>query len=341
MLIYHLLNWQKQKNSTLLNSCIAAYKENINKLKDQQISTPITPPYLKKGDTVAITCPAKKLPSDINDAVKLLESWGLNVILGETVHSSWHQFAGTDEVRTNDFQRFLDDPTVKAIFAARGGYGTIRIIDRLDFSTFQIHPKWIVGFSDITILHSHIQALYKIETIHGQMPLTIPDGTKVSLETLRKALFNEKFEYNYESRFKNRSGEASGILTGGNLTLLLMMAGSVSEQDYAGKILFLEDVGEYLYSIDRMMWNLKRAGILKSLNGLIIGAFNELKDNDIPFGQTAEEIILEHVSEYDYPVCFNFPAGHIDDNRALIFGRGARLNVEDQHVFLEYFYNYS
>jgi len=295
-----------------------------------------TPSYLQPGDTVAVTCPAKKLPRNIEDAVNLLESWGLNVILGETVNASWHQFAGSDDLRTTDFQRFLDDPSVKAIFAARGGYGTIRIIDRLDFSGFKNRPKWIIGFSDITILHSHIQALYETESIHGQMPLTIREGSEISLETLRKALFNEQYNYSYTSQANNRSGEADGILIGGNLSLLVMMAGSVSEQDYSGKILFLEDVGEYLYSIDRMMWNLKRSGKLNNLKGLIIGGFTELKDNDIPFGQTAEQIIMEHVKEFEYPVCFNFPAGHIQDNRALIFGRMSNLRVEGLQVRLSY-----
>jgi muramoyltetrapeptide carboxypeptidase len=233
-------------------------------------------------------------------------------------------------------QRFLDDTNIKAIFAARGGYGTIRIIDRVDFSNFRNHPKWIIGFSDITVLHSHIQALYKTESIHGQMPLTIPDGSSVSLETLRKALFNEPIEYTYTSESKNKSGEANGILIGGNLTLMVMMAGSVSEQDYSGKILFLEDVGEYLYSLDRMMWNLKRSGKLADLKGLVVGSFTEMKDNDIPFGQTAEQIIREHVKEFDFPVCFNFPAGHITDNRALIFGRKVNMLVEEQNVSLTY-----
>lgn len=296
----------------------------------------IIPPYLKQGDTVAITCTAKSLPVPIDDAVRLLESWGLNVVLGDTVYASWNQFAGTDELRAADFQRFLDDNSIKAIFAARGGYGTIRIIDEIDFSRFRINPKWIIGFSDITILHSHIQALYNVQSIHGQMPLTIPDGTKVSLETLRKALFNEPLEYIYTSSVKNRSGAATGILIGGNLTLLLMMSGSVSQQDYSGKILFLEDVGEYLYSIDRMMLSFKRAGILASLKGLIIGGFTELKDNDIPFGQTAEQIIMSHVQDYDYPVCFSFPAGHVSDNRALVFGKEAILVVNEFHVSLGY-----
>ena len=308
-------------------------------MTNQKIGEALAPPYLKKGDTVAITCPAKKLPVPIDDAVKLLESWGLKVLLGDTITASWHQFAGTDKLRTADFQRFLDDNLVKAIFAARGGYGTIRIIDEIDFSGFRNNPKWIIGFSDITILHSHIQALYNIQSIHGQMPLTIPDGSKVSLETLRKALFNEPVEYNYTSVVKNRTGSATGILIGGNLTLLLMMSGSVSQQDYSGKILFLEDVGEYLYSIDRMMHNFKRSGILSGLRGLIIGGFTDLKDNDIPFGQTADEIILSHVKDYDYPVCFDFPAGHIADNRALIFGKEISLTVEVEKVSLKYSVN--
>jgi muramoyltetrapeptide carboxypeptidase len=295
-----------------------------------------TPPYLMPGDTVAITCPAKKLPHNINDAVKLLESWGLKVILGETVNASWNQFAGTDDVRATDMQQFLNNPEVKAIFAARGGYGTIRIIDKLDFNSFQEHPKWIIGFSDITVLHSHVQAVFGIESIHGQMPLTIPDGSKPSLESLRKALFNEDLEYNYTSGIPNKIGESTGILIGGNLTLLVMMAGSSSEQDYTDKILFLEDVGEYLYSLDRMMWNLKRASKLDNLKGLIVGSFTEMKDNDIPFGQSAEEIIMSHVAEYDYPVCFNFPAGHINDNQALILGRKVKMTVQNKEVNLIY-----
>ena len=295
-----------------------------------------TPPYLKKGDTVAITCPAKKLPVPIEDAVRLLESWGLNVVLGETVHASWNQFAGTDKLRAADFQRFLDDHSVKAIFAARGGYGTIRIIDAIDFTEFEANPKWIIGFSDITILHSHIHTVYNTQSIHGQMPLTIPDGSRLSLETLRNALFNEPYEIEFESIVENRTGEGSGILTGGNLTLLQMMSGSVSEQDYKDKILFLEDVGEYLYSIDRMIISFKRAGILVGLKGLIVGGFTDLKDNDIPFGQTVEQIIMSHVEEYNYPVCFNFPAGHIEDNRALILGREVTFAVNDQEVSLKY-----
>lgn len=297
----------------------------------------IIPPYLKKGDTVAITCPAKKLPADIREGIALLESWGLNVIIGETVNASYHQYAGTDELRIKDFQRFIDDQSVKAIFAARGGYGTIRIIDKLDFSSFNQNPKWIIGFSDITVIHSHLNANYSVQSIHGQMPMNVPDGTKPSLETLRKALFGEPYNYNYQSLTERINGTAEGVLIGGNLTLLVMMSGSISEMDFSDKILFLEDVGEYLYSVDRMMWHLKRAGKLAELKGLIVGGFTDLKDNDIPFGQTAEEIIFNHVKEYNYPVCFDFPAGHISDNHALIFGRKVSLRVKPDGINLTYF----
>ncbi|HEY0667497.1 MAG TPA: LD-carboxypeptidase [Sphingobacteriaceae bacterium] len=297
----------------------------------------IIPPYLKKGDTVAITCPAKKLPADIREGIALLQSWGLTVVIGETVNASYHQYAGTDELRIKDFQRFIDDQSIRAIFAARGGYGTIRIIDKLDFSSFNQNPKWIIGFSDITVIHSHLYANYSVQSIHGQMPMNVPDGTKPSLETLRKALFGEPYNYNYQSLTERINGTAEGVLIGGNLTLLVMMSGSVSEMDFSDKILFLEDVGEYLYSVDRMMWHLKRAGKLAELKGLIVGGFTDLKDNDVPFGQTAEEIIFNHVKEYNYPVCFDFPAGHISDNHALIFGRKVSFRVEKEGINLTYF----
>lgn len=296
----------------------------------------IQPPYLKKGDKVAITCPAKKLPHPMTDAIALLESWGLEVVLGETVTASYNQFAGNDTLRAADLQRFIKDDTIKAIFAARGGYGTIRMIDDVNFSSIKEAPKWIIGFSDITILHAHLFSVFGLQSIHGQMPMTIPDGTTASLQTLRKALFGEDFGYQFSAEKLNREGEAQGILVGGNLALLVAVSGSVSEFDYDGKILFLEDVGEYLYSIDRMMRTLERAGKLKNLAGLMLGGFTELKDNDVPFGQTAEEIIFEVVKEYGYPVCFGFPAGHIPDNQALIFGKILNLSVQKQHVTASY-----
>ncbi|NOW94556.1 LD-carboxypeptidase [Mucilaginibacter sp. SG564] len=299
-------------------------------------SSGLRPPYLKKGDKIAITCPAKKLPRPMNDAVALLQSWGLEVVSGDTVTASYHQFAGDDDLRARDLQRFIDDDSIKAIIAARGGYGTIRMIDKVDFSRFAKHPKWLIGFSDITVLHTHLLANYGAQTIHGQMPVNIPDASKHSLDTLRQALFGEALSYQYHAHGKNRSGNGSGILAGGNLSLLVSVAGSVSDLDYAGKILFIEDVGEYLYSVDRMLRSLKRAGKLAWLAGLVVGGFSDMKDNDIPFGQTVPEIVMNIVQEYDYPVCFDFPAGHIPDNCSLIFGRKVQLSVQGQDVGLQF-----
>jgi muramoyltetrapeptide carboxypeptidase len=296
----------------------------------------MNPPYLQPGDKIAITCPAKKLPRPMTDAIALLESWGLEVILGETVTASYHQFAGDDTLRARDMQRFLDDDNIKAIIAARGGYGTIRIIDQLDFTRFSQNPKWMVGFSDITILHAHIWANYGLQSIHGQMPITIPDASATSLKTLKNALFGHMVDYEFKSHADNRAGDAEGILIGGNLSLLIAMLGSASDYSYDGKILFIEDVGEYLYSTDRMLRTLKRAGKLKNLAGLMVGGFTEVKDNDIPFGQTIEQIVMEVVKEYNYPVCFDFPAGHIPDNRALILGRMLNLSVQTHHTYAKY-----
>jgi len=294
------------------------------------------PPFLKKSDKIAIVAPAGNIPKGMGDAVKLLESWGLEVVIGKSVTSFFYQFAGDDKIRADDLQEMLDNDSIKAIFAARGGYGTVRIIDCLDFSKFSDNPKWIIGFSDITVLHSHIQALFGIPTIHGQMPLTIPDATKTSLGTLRMALFGENLSYSYESKFENIIGSAEGILTGGNLAILVSISGSVSEVDYTDKILFIEDVGEYYYSIDRMMRMLKRAGKLKGLKGLIVGGFTSMKDNEPGFGFTTEEIILDVVKEYGYPVATDFPAGHIDNNNALIFGKKLTLDVKENLITLNY-----
>src|ERR1700744_708503 len=293
-------------------------------------------PYLKKGDKIAICCPAKKLPNPMDDAVALLQSWGLEVVLGETVSASYHQFAGDDELRAKDLQRFIDDDSVKAIIAARGGYGTVRIIDHVDFSRFATHPKWLVGFSDITVLHAHLFANYQAQTIHGQMPVNIPDASAYSLETLRSALFGGELGYSFTSHAYNRSGKATGTLTGGNLSLLVAVLGSVSDYNYDGKILFIEDVGEYLYSIDRMVRALDRAGKLKNLAGLVVGGFTESKDNDIPFGQTVPEIIMEVVKNYNYPLCFDFPAGHIPDNQSLVLGKTFNLSINDNQVIAGY-----
>lgn len=272
----------------------------------------------------------------MDDAVNVLQSWGLEVVLGETVTASYHQFAGDDDLRARDMQKLIDDEGIKAIIAARGGYGAIRIVDHIDFNNLKNNPKWLVGFSDITVLHAHLFANYRLQTIHGQMPINIPDASKYSLETLRKALFGNELSYSIKPHHLNRTGTGNGLLIGGNLSLLVAVLSSVSDYSYDGKILFVEDVGEYLYSIDRMFRALDRAGKLKNLAGLIVGGFTELKDNDIPFGQTVPEIIMEVVKKYDYPVCFDFPAGHIPDNQSLIFGRELNLSVQPEQVVASY-----
>ncbi len=272
----------------------------------------------------------------MTDAIALLQSWGLEVVLGETAGASFHQFAGNDELRARDMQRFIDDDSIKAIIAARGGYGTIRIIDKVDFSRFAQNPKWLVGFSDITLLHAHLYSNYNVQTIHGQMPVNIPDASAKSLETLKKALFGHEITYTFNSHTLNRGGECTGVLIGGNLSLLIAALGSVSDFNYDGKILFIEDVGEYLYAIDRMLRTLYRAGKLKNLAGLIVGSFTEVKDNDIPFGQTVEEIVIEIVKDHAYPVCFGFPAGHIPDNEALILGRILNMVAGLHEVNIKY-----
>lgn len=296
----------------------------------------LQPTQLKKGDKIAIVCPAKKLPKKIDQAIAILVEWGLEVLVGETVYADHHQFAGNDAVRANDLQRYLDDPSVKAIIAGRGGYGTLRIIDELDFTAFKQTPKWLIGFSDITILLSHVFAKLNTQSIHAQMPYTFDESTPEALESLRKVLFGEEVAYQYKSTFENRTGNAQGVLIGGNLTLLLAVEGSVSEMDYNGKILFLEDVGEHEYAIDRMMRTLKRKGKLAGLKGLIIGAFNEVAEEKIPFGQSPEEVIWDLVKAYQYPVCFNFPVGHIDDNRAMVLGRSIALKVGQHDVEFKY-----
>ncbi|RFZ82898.1 LD-carboxypeptidase [Mucilaginibacter terrenus] len=299
-------------------------------------AAPIIPPFLNPGDKVAITCPAKKLPIPMDDAVKLLTSWGLEVILGETVNASYNQFAGDDDLRARDMQRFIDDDSIKAIFAARGGYGTIRMVDKVNFSKLATNPKWLVGFSDITLLHAHIITNCNVACIHGQMPLNIPDASKHSLDTLRMALFGETLSYNIAPNPSNRPGRAAGVVVGGNLSLLVAISGSVTDVDYSEKILFLEDVGEYLYAIDRMLRCLDRAGKLQNLAGLIIGGFTSTKDNDIPFGQTIPEMVMDIVGKYNYPVCFDFPAGHINDNCSLILGATANLIVKQDGVVVSY-----
>ncbi|MEI6434301.1 MAG: LD-carboxypeptidase [Bacteroidota bacterium] len=289
----------------------------------------IRPPYLKKGDKIAIVSPARSISfAEVHPAIRVFNEFDLEVSLGSYIFSRHNQFAGTDERRLWDFQQALDDDEIRAIICSRGGYGTVRIVDKLDFTRFCAIPKWIVGYSDATILHAHIHQKFGIETLHAVMPVNIGKNADAeSVETMVNALFGRKIAYNYPVSQLSRKGAAEGVLTGGNLSIIYNLAGTVSSPDTAGKILFLEDVDEYLYHIDRMMMNLKRSGKLGKLSGLIVGGMTGIKDNAIPFGKTANEIIAEAVKEYSYPVCYDFPAGHLDKNLALIMGRQVRLKV--------------
>lgn len=291
-----------------------------------------TPAYLKSGDKVAVVSTARKVSeAEMTPAVELLKQWGLETAFGKNLFNQLNQFAGTDEDRTQDFQEALNDPSVKAILFARGGYGTVRIIDKIDWSAFKINPKWLIGFSDVTVTHSHVQKNHGIETLHAPMAFNLPKSTNEVKQKLRQALYGEKLQYEIsENIFSdiNRPGECTGELVGGNLSILYSLLGSSSSIDTNGKILFLEDLDEYLYHIDRMMIALKRAGKLYKLAGLIVGGMNDMKDNKVRFNKTAEEIISEAVSEYNYPVLYGFPAGHVRNNMPLIFGRKVNLKVD-------------
>ncbi|MCC2548918.1 LD-carboxypeptidase [Hymenobacter sp. BT175] len=298
---------------------------------------PTTPPALRPGDKVAIVCPARKVShEELAASLAILDSWGLEVVLGQSVAAAHHQFAGSDDVRRADFQQMLDDPSVRAILCARGGYGTTRIIDQLDFSGFAQNPKWIAGFSDVTVLNCHLLALGH-ESIHGVMPLLFDQpGGEEALESLRRALFGEAIEYTAPPHALNREGQATGELIGGNLSLLQTISGTASECSTAGRILFLEDIDEYLYNIDRMMVHLDRNGKLRSLAGLLVGHFSGPNDNAIPFGQTPYEIIDTYARRYQFPVAYGFPVGHEPENQALICGRQATMTVSAAGTRLHY-----
>ncbi len=290
----------------------------------------ITPPWLKKGDTVGLVAPASYVKAEeLEQFLAILDSWGLNAVLGKNLYRRKNSFAGNDEQRASDFQQMLDDPAVKAVLCARGGYGSIRIADKLDFSRFKENPKWIIGCSDVTVLHTMIQKMLNTESLHAIMPRHIKSGKKdlSSLESLKKAIFGKLNGYTVKPVRQNRMGEASGTLVGGNLSVLYSMRGTKFDIDTAGKILFIEDIGEYLYHIDRMIMNLKTGGKLKTLKGLIVGGMTGMKVSVSGFRKTAYDVIYEAVEKYDYPVMFGFPAGHKRPNMALILGRDVTLQV--------------
>ena len=293
----------------------------------------ISPPYLKAGDTVAIVAPSgilKNREREIKQADSLLRSWDLNVIIGEHVFSKANHFAGTDDERCEDLQLAMDDPKISAIWCARGGYGTVRVLDKLDYTKFTEHPKWIVGYSDITALHNQLHN-EGFESLHALMCVSLTkDISEVqsSIETFKSALFGNPSDYILEGSKYNRVGEAKGPLIGGNLTMLHTMLGSKESLDTSGKVLFIEEIGEYKYHIDRMLQSMKRAGYFNNLKGLIVGDMTKLRRNTTLWGTSVEQLILDALSEYDFPIAFNMPAGHEKDNRALVLGRTIALQVE-------------
>jgi muramoyltetrapeptide carboxypeptidase len=299
----------------------------------------IAPPYLQKGDTIGITCPAGFMAAEkAQTCIDTLHEWGYNVMVGKTLGSnSTNYFSGSDEERTDELQAMMDDDSINAILCGRGGYGLGRIIEQLDFTLFKKKPKWIIGFSDITVLHEHIYSNYKIATLHAPMAAAFNDGGAENefIQSLKNAIEGKKAKYECAVHEYNKRGEAVGELLGGNLTLVSHLIGTSSDIKTKGRILFLEDTGELLYKIDRMLYQLKRSGKLQKLAGLIVGGFSDMTDTERPFGKTAYEIIQEIVAAYDYPVCYNFPVSHNKENYALKVGVGYKLKVGKNKVVLE------
>lgn len=297
------------------------------------------PPYLKQRDTIGLVAPAGFMPFEkMQTCIETLQDWGYNLSFGTTTHSqSQNYFSGTDEERLEDLQQMLDDKRIKAILCARGGYGLSRIIDKINFKKFRKHPKWIIGFSDVTILHAHIFSKYKIATLHAPMAAAFNDEgvNQPYVQSLKTTLEGTPADYEAPGHQLNREGKAKALLVGGNLCLLAHLIGTRSDFNTKNKILFLEDVGEYLYNIDRLFLQLKRSKKLDKLEGLIIGGFTDSKDTERPFGLSAYEIIKEQVKEYDYPVCFGFPVSHGKENYALKIGAEYSLTVSKEAVSLK------
>lgn len=299
----------------------------------------MTPDFLTPGDKIGIVAFAKKITfEEIQPAIKTFENWGLEVVIGDTIGSEHNQFSGDDNYRRTDIQKMLDNPEIKAIISARGGYGCVRIIDEIDFSSFLKRPKWLIGFSDITVFHVHINTLFNIPTVHATMPVFFPENTLESLDSFRQIIMLGSMEYQIQSSAKElcKEGTAKGQLIGGNLSILYSLCGSVSLGETNGKILFLEDLSEYIYHVDRMLQNLKRNGFFNNIAGLIIGGFTEMKDSPVPFGKTSEKILFDLCGELNIPIFTNFPAGHIYDNRALIMGQTVEMEVTKNSLKLKW-----
>ncbi|MEO7308077.1 MAG: LD-carboxypeptidase [Ferruginibacter sp.] len=287
------------------------------------------PPYLKKGDMIGITCPAGYMAeAKAQTCISNLQSWGFEVMVGKTLGGrSKNYFSGTDEVRRNEMQAMLDDNNIKAILCGRGGYGVTRIIDELDFTAFEQNPKWIIGFSDITVLHAHLYSKINTASLHAPMASAFNEGENKYIKSLHKAITGKKSKYICAAHPYNKTGTATAELIGGNLSLLVHLSGTVSDINTENKILFIEDIGEHIYNIDRMLYQLKRSGKLDKLAGLIVGGFTDMLDTERPFGKKVNKLIKEITAAYDYPVCFNFPVSHTKENYALKIGVNYTLKI--------------
>ena len=329
------------KNLLILSLFCVTFFFGIEKASSQSVTiekqntTLKQPPYLKAGDTVAIVAPSgvlKNRTKEVNQAKVLLKSWGLHAVVGKHVFSKANHFAGTDDERCEDFQNAMDDPKISAIWCARGGYGTVRILDKLDYSKFKQNPKWVIGYSDITALHNQIHNA-GVESIHAMMCTSLQDDMqeiKETVSTFKDAVFGKPLSYTLEGSKYNKIGNSSGEIVGGNLTMLHTMLGSKTSIDISEKILFIEEIGEYKYHIDRMLQSLKRAGYFDNCKGVIVGDMTKMRTNTTLWGSSIEQLILDALAEYDFPIAFNMPAGHEKDNRAMILGRTVKLAVSNE-----------
>jgi muramoyltetrapeptide carboxypeptidase len=300
----------------------------------------IIPPYLQPDDTIAIICPSGYMPLEkAQRCIETLQQWGFKVVLGKTVGHQYNYFSGTDEERLRDLQLMLDDSTIKAVYCGRGGYGLSRIIDKINFEKFIQQPKWIIGYSDITLLHAHVYSNFNIAGLHAPMVAAFNEmeESEKYIFSIYKSLIGEQQAYTCASHHLNRNGVSNGELVGGNLSLLAHIVGSSSDINTKNKILFIEDIGEYKYNIDRMLMQLKRAGKLDALAGFILGSFSEMKDTTIPYGKDLKEIIFDAVKEYNYPVCFDFPVGHVKENYALKIGMKYQLTINAGETIIQEF----
>jgi muramoyltetrapeptide carboxypeptidase len=332
------ISWKNIPKSTAKNPFISWLQINTSSAFRLLHLPCMKPPFLTKGDKVALVATAKKLdPNQVDGAMNEIRSWGLEVCEGANLYAAQNQFAGTDQQRAADLQWALDQPDIKAVIFARGGYGTARIIDNINWTSFSKSPKWLCGFSDLTVLHSHVLQNLGIETLHSTMPIFFKDGTKnPGSESLRLALFGQHQSIRFDPHPLNQLGTAKGLLVGGNLSVLYSISNTSSQLNYNDKILFIEDLTENLYHLDRMMMQFKRAGHLSNLQGLVVGQFTDMEDNAIPFGKTVEEIIMDAVSGFDYPVAFNAPIGHVANNLACFHGRSVSFQADANGVLIQF-----